>query len=151
MGTLLGSPYKRGKADIVGTYKLAGAESGTANQLEEGIVVSLSDDSEHVAVGGTPLGVTGAGRGKVSVAVVEAAEKVWAQADNNIGTPVVGANVFVTPAGKIIDTAGDNSENAAIAGVFASAEVRNDGVVTNIKGAEAYNRKCVCISFLGGM
>lgn len=149
MAIVLGSPYTRGKSDVVGSYKLVGADNGTATQIEEGLIVGLSGDSEHVAIGGH-LGVVGRGNGKESVAVVESGKRVWAQADASIGTPAIGATVFVTPAGKVSDT--DNSnENEATAATFASVEVRDDGVTTNIKGKEAYNRKCVCINMLGGM
>ncbi len=149
MSTILGSPYSRGKADVVGSYKLVGAENGAATQIEEGLVVGLSGDSEHVAVGGT-FGVVGRGNGKISVAVVRSGEKVWCQADTNIGTPAIGAAVFVTPAGKISDTDNSNA-NSATAATFASTEVRDNGVTINIKGKEAYNRKCVCINMLGGL
>ncbi|MBE6457576.1 MAG: hypothetical protein E7011_02090 [Alphaproteobacteria bacterium] len=151
MATVLGSPERRGKSDVVGSYKLQGAETGNATQVEEGLFVGLSGDKEHVSVNaGTPIGVTGKGHGNVSVAVVESGKTVWVQADSAIGTPVIGKQVFVTPAGQASDT--DNSSaNTAVAATFASAEVRDDGVTTNIKGKWAYNRKCVCINFLGGL
>lgn len=156
MATLLGSPENYGAGRVAGSYKLVGAEKGTATALEEGLVVGFTEDSEHVAVNaGSPIGVTGKGHGNVSVAVAESGKKIWVQADTNIGTPVVGATVFVTSAGKVIDVdktgSGDTAvSHTATAATFASSEIRNDGVVTNIRGKMYYDRKCVCIN-LGGM
>lgn len=156
MATLMGTPENYGNGRVAGSYKLVGAEAGTATRIEEGLVVGFSGDSEHVAVGaGSPIGVTGKGHGDISVTVAESGKKIWAQADTNIGTPVVGAAVFVTAAGKIIDVnqsgTGDSAvTHTATAATFASTEVRNDGVVANLKGKPQYDRKCVCIN-LGGM
>ena len=150
MATLLGSPHKCGKSNMVESFKYVGAETGTATQLQEGLAVGLSGDSEHVAVGGTPKAITAAGHGKISVAGVVNGENVWAQADAGLTAPTIGGQVFITPAGKVSDTDNDGA-NTATNAVFSSTEVRTDGVSTNIKGQEVYNLRCACISFLGGL
>lgn len=156
MSTVMGSPENYGDGRVAGSYKLVGAEQGTATPLEEGLVVGFSSDSEHVAINaGSPIGVTGKGHSNVSVAVAESGKKIWVQADSNIGTPVVGATVFVTAAGKVIDVdkTGDGAtavSHTATAATFASTEIREDGIVTNIRGKLYNDRKCACIN-LGGM
>ena len=66
----------------------------------------------------------------------------------NEETPTVGGQVYVNPTtGKATTT---SAEMIAVNAVFASDEVRTDGITENT-ATKAYNVRCALINFVGGL
>lgn len=144
MGTLLGTPYERGKSEVIVSRKVAAP-------IEEGLVVADkgAGEVEAFAAGKTPYGVMGQNE-VVGCSVVLAGLNTWVQADDAC-TPTVGKQVFITAAGKASHQEGASEPKAVgINAVFASATVKEDGITENT-ATKAYTRKCVLIDFVGGM
>lgn len=144
MGTLLGTPYERGKSEIIVSRKVAAP-------IEEGLVVADkgAGEVEAFATGKTPYGIMGQ-KEVVGCSVVMAGLQVYMQADDAC-VPTIGGQVFITAAGKASHEEGAAEPKAVgINAVFASATVKEDGITENT-ATKAYNRKCVLIDFVGGM
>lgn len=139
MATLLGTPYERGKSDVV-VSRLVDAP------IEEGKVVFDAGKGKVAPMenGKTPFGVMGQNE-VVGASVVLSGLGVWALASEDC-VPVVGGQVHVTDDGLITSVAGDNTATAC---AFASEEVRENGVVENVT-PKAYNKRCVKINMLEG-
>lgn len=142
MGTLLGTPYERGKSEIIVSRKVAAP-------IEEGLVVADkgAGEVEAFATGKTPYGIMGQNE-VVGCSVVMAGLQTYIQADDAC-TPTVGGQVFITAAGKATHEAGEDNA-VGINAVFAAGALKEDGITTNT-ATKAYNRKCVLIDFVGGM
>ena len=139
MATLLGTPYERGKSDVV-VSRLVDAP------IEEGKVVFDAGKGKVAPMedGKTPFGVMGQNE-VVGASVVLSGLGVWVQASEDC-VPVVGAQVYVTNDGLVTSVA---DGNVATACAFASDEVKENGVVENVT-PKAYNKKCVKINMLEG-
>lgn len=141
MGTLLGTPYERGKSDIIVSRKVAAP-------IAEGLFVTETDEKTVAAMssGKTPCGVMGQNE-IVGCSVVKAGLRVWVQM-TDAETPTVGGQVYVNPTtGKATTT---SAEMTAVNAVFASDEVRTDGITENT-ATKAYNVRCALINFVGGL
>lgn len=137
--TMLGTPYERGKSDVI-VSRLVDAP------IEEGLIVADTGDKkvELFADGKLPFGVMGQNE-IVGASVVVAGLRVWAQADDDC-VPAMGAQVFITPEGKV---ASAEDGNVGVNATFANEEVRDNGEVTNT-AEKSKTKKCVCINFVGG-
>lgn len=141
MGTLLGTPYERGKSDVIVSRKVAAP-------IAEGLFVTETDEKTVAAMssGATPRGVMGQNE-IVGCSVVKAGLRVWVQM-TAAETPAAGGQVYVNPStGKATTTSEDM---IAVNAVFASAEVRTDGVSENTS-TKAYDVRCALIDFVGGL
>jgi len=143
MGTLLGTPYERGKSDVIVSRKVASA-------IEEGLFVADKSKTEVEAMGSgkTPAGVMGQNE-IVGCSVVKAGMRVYVQADDAC-EPTVGGQVYVIPtSGKATHTDGSGA-NVGVNAVFTEASLKSDGISENT-ATKAYNKKCVAIDFVGGL
>lgn len=142
MGTLLGTPYERGKSDVIVSRIVAAP-------IEEGLFVADKSKTEVEAMGASkiPAGVMGQNE-IVGCSVVKAGLRVYVQADDAC-EPTVGAQVYVTTAGKATHTDGSGS-NVGVNAVFTESTLKTDGVSENTS-TKAYNKKCVAIDFVGGL
>lgn len=143
MGTLMGTPYERGKSDVIVSRKVA-------SPIEEGLFVADKSNTEVEAMGASkvPAGVMGQNE-IVGCSVVKAGLRVYVQADDGC-EPTVGAQVYVIPStGKATHT--DNSStNIGVNAVFAEGSLKADGISENTS-SKSYTKKCVCINFVGGL
>ena len=143
MGTLMGTPYERGKSDVIVSRLVA-------SPIEEGLIVADKSKTEVEAMGSgkVPAGVMGQNE-VVGCSVVQAGLRVYAQADDGC-TPTVGAQVYVIPAtGKVTHT--DNSSaNIGINATFAEGALKTDGISENTS-TKSSTKKCVAINFVGGL
>lgn len=139
MATLLGTPYERGKSDVI-VSRLVDAP------IEEGLIVADAGGGKVEAFksGSTPYGVMGQNE-VVGCSVVVAGLKVYVQADDGC-TPKVGSQVFVTAEGKVTHEEGSNT---GLKAEFAEDALRENGVTDNT-ATKAQDRKCVAINFVGG-
>lgn len=139
MATLLGTPYERGKSDVI-VSRLVDAP------IEEGLIVADAGEGKVKAFegGNTPFGVMGQNE-IVGCSVVVAGLKVYVQADEGC-SPTVGKQVFVTAEGKVTHEEGDNT---GLKAEFAEGALKDNGVTDNT-AVKAQNRKCVAINFVGG-
>lgn len=141
MGTLLGTPYERGKSDVIVSRKVAAP-------IAEGLFITETDEKTAAAMsaGATPRGVMGQNE-IVGCSVVKAGLRVWVQMTDE-ETPAAGDPVYVNPTtGKATTTRADM---IAVNAVFASNEVRTDGITENT-ASKAYNVRCALIDFVGGL
>lgn len=141
MGTLLGTPYERGKSDVIVSRLVAAP-------IAEGLFVTETDEKTAAAMssGKTPRGVMGQNE-IVGCSVVKAGLRVWVQMTDS-ETPTAGGQVYVDPTtGKATTT---SAEMIAVNAVFASDEVRTDGITENT-ATKAYNVRCALINFVGGL
>lgn len=143
MGTLLGTPYERGKSDVIVSRKVASA-------IEEGLFVAdkTKDEVEAMGASKVPAGVMGQNE-IVGCSVVKAGLRVYVQADDGC-TPTVGAQVYVIPTtGKATHT--DNSgANIGVNAVFAEGALKTNGISENTS-TKSTSKKCVAINFVGGL
>lgn len=137
MATLLGTPYERGKSDVIVSRKVDAP-------IEEGLIVADAGNGKVKAFAGgdTPLGIMGQNE-IVGCSVVLAGLKVYVQADDAC-TPTVGGQVHVTAEGKVSHEGG-----TAINATFAEGAVKENGVTDNT-ATKATNRRCVAINMVGG-
>lgn len=139
MGTLLGTPYERGKSDVIVSRLVD-------NKIAEGLIVCDAGDNkvEEMASGKIPLGVMGQNE-IVGCSVVVAGLKVYAQADDDC-VPTAGAEVYVTNSGKVTH---DSNGTTLVNATFADNTMLGNGIVENLK-PRTENNKCVAINFVGG-
>lgn len=139
--TLLGTPYERGKSDVIVSRLVA-------SPIEEGLFVAdkSKTEVEAMASGKVPAGVMGQNE-IVGCSVVKAGLRVYVQADDGC-TPTVGAQVYVTTAGKA--THSNATGNVGVNATFVEGALKTDGIVDNTT-TKATNKKCVAINFVGGL
>ena len=147
MAHILGTPYKRGKSDIIQAY------NRPAQAIEEGLgVVETTnvDIALHTGANGVCVGVMGGTEFKGASAVIAGAE-VYVQLANAVNTINAATDsVFVGADGKFTNVAESNTQVNATWVSVDGATVWNDGIVE--AGAnKRTNQKCACISFRGGM
>lgn len=147
MAHILGTPYKRGKSDIIQAY------NRPAQAIEEGLgVVETSnvDIALHTGANGVCVGVMGGTEFKGASAVIAGAE-VYVQLANAVNTiNAASDSVYVGADGKFTNVAESNTQVNATWVSVDGATVWNDGIVE--AGAnKRTNQKCACISFRGGM
>ena len=139
--TLLGTPYERGKSDVIVSRLVE-------SPIEEGLFVAdkSKTEVEAMASGKVPAGVMGQNE-IVGCSVVKAGLRVYVQADDGC-TPTVGAQVYVTSAGKA--THSNETGNVGVNATFVEGALKTDGIVDNTT-TKATNKKCVAINFVGGL
>lgn len=135
MATLMGTPYERGKSDVIVSRRVDAP-------IEEGLIVADAGEGKVAVNGGTPFGIMGQNE-IVGCSVVVAGLKVYAQADAGC-EPTVGGQVYVTAEGKVSHEGG-----TPINATFAEGAVKENGVTDNT-ATKATNRRCVAINFVGG-
>lgn len=147
MAHILGTPYKRGKSDIIQAY------NRPEQAIEEGLgVVELSnvDIAAHTGANGVCIGVMGGTEFKGASAVIAGAE-VYVQIPDTVeAIDAADDDVYVDANGKFTNVAdGATQVNATWVSVD-GATVWTDGIVE--AGAnKRTNQKCACISFRGGL
>lgn len=146
MATLLGTPYKRGKSDIINAY------NRPAQDIEEGLAVVETtnvDIAKYNGTNGIVCGVMGHTEHK-GASAVKAGQEVAVQLDTAVSEINPTDGVYVTAAGVFTNVESGNKQVNAIWCKIDDMFVRNDGIVT--VGANAReNVKCAFISFVGGM
>ena len=147
MAHILGTPYKRGKSDIIQAY------NRPAQAIEEGLgVVETSnvDIALHTGANGVCVGVMGGTEFKGASAVIAGAE-VYVQLANAVNAINAATDsVYVGADGNLTNVAESNTQVNATWVSVDGATVWNDGIVE--AGAnKRTNQKCACISFRGGM
>lgn len=135
MATLMGTPYERGKSDVIVSRRVDAT-------IEEGLIVADAGEGKVAVNGGTPFGIMGQNE-IVGCSVVVAGLKVYAQADAGC-EPTVGGQVYVTAEGKVSHEGG-----TAINATFAEGACKENGVTDNT-AVKATNRRCVAINMVGG-
>ena len=135
MATLMGTPYERGKSDVIVSRRVDAP-------IEEGLIVADAGEGKVAVNGGTPFGIMGQNE-IVGCSVVVAGLKVYVQADAGCN-PTVGGQVHVTAEGKVSHEGG-----TAINATFAEGACKENGVTDNT-AVKATNRKCVAINMVGG-
>lgn len=135
MATLMGTPYERGKSDVIVSRRVDAP-------IEEGLIVADAGEGKVAVNGGTPFGIMGQNE-IVGCSVVVAGLKVYAQADAGCN-PTVGGQVYVTAEGKVSHEGG-----TPINATFAEGAVKENGVTDNT-ATKATNRRCVAINMVGG-
>lgn len=137
MATLLGTPYERGKSDVIVSRKVDAP-------IEEGLFVADAGEGKVVVHNGvnTPWGIMGQNE-IVGCSVVLSGLKVYVQADDAC-EPTVGGSVHVTDEGKVSHEGG-----TAINATFAEGACKENGVTDNT-AVKATNRRCVAINMVGG-
>lgn len=147
MATLLGTPYKRGKSDVINAYDLP------ATFIEEGLAVVETSNTTIAVFDGTngvPCGVMGHTEHR-GASAVKAGQEVAVQLDSDVASISAGDSVYVTPDGQFSNT--DNSSaNTQVNAIWVKIDgafIHTDGKVS---GASARNNQsCAYISFVGGM
>lgn len=135
MATLLGTPYERGKSDVIVSRKVDAP-------IEEGLFVADAGEGKVAVNSEPPFGIMGQNE-IVGCSVVVAGLKVYVQAD--VGCkPTVGGQVHVTAEGKVSHEGG-----TAINATFAEDACKENGVTDNT-AVKATNRRCVAINMVGG-
>lgn len=135
MATLLGTPYERGKSDVIVSRKVDAP-------IEEGLFVADAGEGKVAVNNKTPFGIMGQNE-IVGCSVVVAGLKVYVQADAGC-QPTVGGQVYVTVEGKVSHEGG-----TAINATFAEGVCKENGVTDNT-AVKATNRRCVAINMVGG-
>lgn len=135
MATLLGTPYERGKSDVIVSRKVDAP-------IEEGLFVADAGEGKVAVNGKPPFGIMGQNE-IVGCSVVVAGLKVYVQADASCN-PTVGGQVYVTAEGKVSHEGG-----TAINATFAEGAYKENGVTDNT-AVKATNRRCVAINMVGG-
>lgn len=147
MAHILGTPYKRGKSDIIQAY------NRPAQAIEEGLgVVETSnvDIALHTGANGVCVGVMGGTEFKGASAVIAGAE-VYVQLANAVNAINAATDsVYVGADGKFTNVAESNIQVNATWVSVDGATVWNDGIV-DAGANKRKNQKCACISFRGGM
>lgn len=117
----LGTPYKRGKSDVIDNFAPNGAAAAG-----EGLAVCKAADGTVKAVSALTdivLGVAGVLEPSKRQSVVRTGLEVYVQLDSGV-SPSEGEAVYVTAAGKFTNAAkaGENN-NIAVNALFASGKV----------------------------
>lgn len=143
MATLLGTPYERGKSDVIVSRLVA-------SPIEEGLFVAdkSKTEVEAMASGKVPAGVMGQNE-VVGCSVVKSGLRVYVQADDNC-VPTVGAQVYVIPSSGKATHTDNSSANIGVNAVFAEDALKSDGVSENT-ATKSTTKKCVAIDFVGGL
>lgn len=147
MAHILGTPYKRGKSDIIQAY------NRPEQPIEEGLgVVEISNVelAVHTGENGICMGVMGGTEFKGVSAVIAGAEVYVQLADAVEAIDVTDDGVYVGADGKFTNVADGNTQVNATWVKVDGATVWNDGIV-EIGANKRENQKCACISFRGGM
>lgn len=145
MATLLGTPYKRGKSDVINAYEKP------ETFIEEGLcVVELTNTTiaKYNGSNGIPCGVMGHTEHK-GASAVKCGQEVAVQLASGVTSIAITDSVYVTSDGLFTNVSTNNTQvNATWAKVGATV-VLADGKVS---GASARsNQSCAFISFVGGM
>lgn len=147
MAHILGTPYKRGKSDIIQAY------NRPTPDIEEGLgVVETSNVTiaTHTGANGVCIGVMGGTEFKGASAVIAGAEVYVQVAAAVEAINATSDSVYVGADGKFTNVADGNTQVNATWVSVDGATLWTDGVVT--AGAnKRQNQKCACISFRGGM
>lgn len=155
MATLLGTPYKRGKSDIINAY------DRPETFIEEGLAVVETSNTTIKAFDGTkgfPCGVMGHTEHK-GASVIKAGQEVAVQLDDNVQAidPEL-EKVYVTSDGKFTNDAnpdGDGEpQNLQVNAIWVDTGdgeycVLENGIVSG--AGKRSNQKCAFISFVGGL
>lgn len=137
----LGTPRRGGISD---TYDID-------TMCEEGLIASITGTKKIAAGGTSPFAVTAGRKGK-KISAYTTGEEMLIQLDAGVSSVAIGATVYVVAAtGKATTTAGTDPVNPATKLRFVSTEIADKGQVQNIVGSEANTRKCVLVSFVGGV
>lgn len=145
MATLLGTPYKRGRSDIINAY------DRPETFIEEGLAVVETSNvtiATYNGSNGIICGVMGHTEHK-GASAVKAGQEVAVQLDSSVSSISATDGVYVTSAGKFTNVATSNTQVNATWVKVDGAYVHADGKVS---GASArLNQSCAFISFVGGM
>lgn len=145
MAHILGTPYKRGKSDVIQAYNRPDTD------IEEGVaIVETSNVTLKKFAGGNdvPVGVMGGTEHKGVSAVLCGAE-VFVQVASTVETIALTDKVYVTSTGVFTNVADQNTQINATWVKCDGATIWEDGIV-NTGSAKRTNQKCACISFRGG-
>lgn len=146
MAHVLGTPYKRGKSDIIQAY------DRPATAIEEGLgVVETSNVTiaKYTGANGVCIGVMGGTEFKGASAVIAGAE-VYVQIPDTVNAiDVANDDVYVDANGKFTNVSEGNTQVNATWVSVDGASVWADGIVES--GTKRTNQKCACISFRGGL
>lgn len=147
MAHVLGTPYKRGKSDIIQAY------NRPEQAIEEGLgVVETSNVTiaKHTGANGVCIGVMGGTEFKGASAVIAGAE-VYVQIPDTVeAIDAESDDVYVDANGKFTNLAEGNTQVNATWVSVDGATVWTDGIV-EAGATKRKNQKCACISFRGGM
>lgn len=145
MATLLGTPYKRGKSEIINAYEKP------STFIEEGVcVVELTNDTiaKYNGSNGIPCGVMGHTEHK-GASAVKAGQEVAVQLASGVTSIAITDSVYVTSDGLFTNVSTSNTQVNATWCKVDGAVVHSDGKVS---GASARsNQACAFISFVGGL
>lgn len=145
MATLLGTPYKRGKSDVINAYEKP------ETFIEEGLcVVELTNTTiaKYNGSNGIPCGVMGHTEHK-GASAVKCGQEVAVQLASGVTTIAITDSVYVTSDGLFTNVSTNNTQVNATWCKVDGAVVHSDGKVS---GASARsNQSCAFISFVGGM
>ena len=143
MAKILGTPYKRGKSEVITAF------DRPSTDIEEGLaIIKTGKTSIAVYAGtGTPAGVMGGTEHK-GVSAVQHGLEVYVQIPDTVTTITAGAPVYIVPAsGKFTNVATDNT---AVNATFVDGVITSDGTVKAGTSARV-NQKCTLIDFAGGL
>ena len=141
----MGTPYKRGKSDVINAY------DRPATYIEEGMT---DDETSNVTIAtfngsnGIVCGVMGHTEHK-GASAVKCGQEVAVQLDAGVESIAITDNVYVTSAGKFTNVASSNTQVNATWCNIDGAIIRENGVVSGASKRE--NQKCAFISFVGGL
>ena len=145
MATLLGTPYKRGKSDVINAYEKP------ATFIEEGLAVVETSNTTIATYNGSNgviCGVMGHTEHK-GASAVKCGQEVAVQLASGIESISATDGVYVTSSGKFSNVSTSNTQVNAIWVKVDGAFIHADGKVS---GASARaNQSCAFISFVGGM
>ena len=145
MATLLGTPYKRGKSDVINAY------DRPETFIEEGLAVKKKKKKKNATFNGSNgivCGVMGHTEHK-GASAVKCGQEVAVQLDAGVESIAITDNVYVTSAGKFTNVASSNTQVNATWCNIDGAIIRENGVVSGASKRE--NQKCAFISFVGGL
>lgn len=148
MATLLGTPYKRGRSDVINAY------DRPASFIEEGLAVVETSNTTIATYNGSNgiiCGVMGHTEHK-GASAVKAGQEVAVQLASGVDSIDADDSVYVTSSGLFTNTAGTSSENTQVNAMWVKVDgafIHTDGKVS---GASARaNQSCAFISFVGGL
>lgn len=145
MATLLGTPYKRGKSDVINAY------DKPAEFIEEGLAVVETSNvtiAKYSGSNGVVCGVMGHTEHK-GASAVKCGQEVAVQLVDDVQTIATTDSVYVTSAGKFTNVSTSNTQVNATWCKIDGAIIRDNGVVSGANKRE--NQKCAFISFVGGL
>lgn len=152
MATLLGTPYKRGKSDIINAY------DRPETFIEEGVAVvetSNTTIAKFDGSNGVICGVMGHTEHK-GASVIKAGQEVAVQLSSEVTAidPKL-ERVYVTADGLFTNDEGaEGSENTPVNAIWVDTGdgeycVMENGIVSG--SSKRSNQKCAFISFVGGL